>query len=39
MGKIAELGEQDRKLIADFQLPIANSELNKNRQSAIGNRQ
>ena len=24
MGKIAELGEQDRKIIADCQLPIAN---------------
>jgi len=39
MGKIAELGEHDRKLIADCQLPIANSKLDKNRQTAIGNRQ
>ena len=39
MGKIAELGERDRKLIADCQLPIANSKPNKNRQSAIGDRQ
>jgi D-ribose pyranose/furanose isomerase RbsD len=37
MEKVAELGEQDRIMIANCQLPIANSEAN--RQSAIGNRQ
>ena len=40
MEKIAELGEKDRRLIADRQLPIAKLEPEQigNRQSQIGNR-
>src|SRR4029078_1036599 len=40
MGKIAELGEQDRRMIANCQLPIAKLEPEQigNRQSEIGNR-
>jgi hypothetical protein len=39
MGKIIELGEQDRRIIANGQLPIAKSEPEQigNRQSEIGN--
>lgn len=37
MEKIAELAKQDRKMISDFQLPIAGSKIDKSRQ--IGNRQ
>jgi hypothetical protein len=40
MEKIAELGEQDRQLVANCQLPIGKLEPNTigNRQSAIGNK-
>jgi hypothetical protein len=40
MGKIAELGEQDRRIVADFQLPIAKLDPEQigARQSEIGNR-
>jgi hypothetical protein len=39
MGKIVELGEQDRKIIANCQLPIAKLEPEQigNRQSEIRN--